>query len=157
MLDAKLLRGQLQEVADRLASRGFSLDVARIESLEERRKAVQTRTEQLQAERNARSKSIGQAKAKGEDIAPLMADVERMANELTEGKSELDAIQAELDGILLNIPNLPDASVPVGASEDDNVEVRRWGTPKAFDFEIKDHVALGEISGGLDFEAAAKL
>jgi seryl-tRNA synthetase len=157
MLDSKLLRGQLQEVADRLASRGFSLDVARIESLEERRKAVQTRTEQLQAERNARSKSIGQAKAKGEDIAPLMADVERMANELAAGKTELDAIQAELDGILLTIPNLPDASVPEGASEDDNVEVRRWGTPKAFDFEIKDHVALGEISGGLDFEAAAKL
>ncbi|MBK5000190.1 serine--tRNA ligase [Pseudomonas sp. S31] len=157
MLDSKLLRGQLQEVADRLASRGFSLDVARIESLEERRKSVQTRTEQLQAERNARSKSIGQAKAKGEDIAPLMADVERMANELAAGKTELDAIQAELDGIVLTIPNLPDASVPVGASEDDNVEVRRWGTPTAFDFEIKDHVALGEISGGLDFEAAAKL
>ncbi|EKT4523384.1 serine--tRNA ligase [Pseudomonas putida] len=157
MLDSKLLRGQLQEVADRLASRGFSLDVARIESLEERRKAVQTRTEQLQAERNARSKSIGQAKAKGEDIAPLMADVERMANELAAGKAELDGIQAELDAILLTIPNLPDASVPVGASEDDNVEVRRWGTPRAFDFEIKDHVALGEISGGLDFEAAAKL
>ncbi|MCO7521864.1 MULTISPECIES: serine--tRNA ligase [unclassified Pseudomonas] len=157
MLDSKLLRGQLQEVADRLASRGFSLDVARIESLEERRKAVQTRTEQLQAERNARSKSIGQAKAKGEDIAPLMADVERMANELAAGKSELDGIQAELDAILLTIPNLPDASVPVGASEDDNVEVRRWGTPRSFDFEIKDHVALGEISGGLDFEAAAKM
>ncbi len=157
MLDAKLLRGQLQEVADRLASRGFSLDVARIESLEERRKAVQTRTEQLQAERNARSKSIGQAKAKGEDIVPLMADVERMANELAAGKTELDEIQAELDGILLTIPNLPDASVPVGADEDGNVEVRRWGTPPAFDFEVKDHVALGEISGGLDFETAAKL
>lgn len=157
MLDSKLLRGQLQEVAERLASRGFSLDVARIESLEERRKAVQTRTEQLQAERNARSKSIGQAKAKGEDIAPLMADVERMANELAAGKAELDGIQAELDGIVLTIPNLPDASVPVGASEDDNVEVRRWGTPRAFDFEVKDHVALGEVSGGLNFEAAAKL
>ncbi|MBF8745142.1 serine--tRNA ligase [Pseudomonas putida] len=157
MLDSKLLRGQLQEVADRLASRGFSLDVARIESLEERRKSVQTRTEQLQAERNARSKSIGQAKAKGEDIAPLMADVERMANELAAGKTELDSIQAELDSIVLTIPNLPDASVPVGASEDDNVEVRRWGTPTQFDFDIKDHVALGEISGGLDFEAAAKL
>ncbi|MBA6114971.1 serine--tRNA ligase [Pseudomonas putida] len=157
MLDSKLLRGQLQEVAERLASRGFSLDVARIESLEERRKAVQTRTEQLQAERNARSKSIGQAKAKGEDIVPLMADVERMANELAAGKTELDSIQAELDGIVLTIPNLPDASVPVGASEDDNVEVRRWSTPRAFDFEVKDHVALGEVSGGLNFEAAAKL
>ncbi|MGH8379324.1 serine--tRNA ligase [Pseudomonas sp.] len=157
MLDSKLLRGQLQEVADRLASRGFSLDVARIEALEERRKVVQTRTEQLQAERNARSKSIGQAKARGEDIAPLMADVERMANELASGKVELDGIQAELDSILLEIPNLPDESVPVGADEDHNVEVRRWGTPRNFDFEIKDHVALGELSGGLDFETAAKL
>ena len=157
MLDSKLLRGQLQEVADRLASRGFSLDVARIEALEERRKVVQTRTEQLQAERNARSKSIGQAKAKGEDIAPLMADVERMAGELASGKVELDGIQAELDAILLGIPNLPDDSVPVGADEDHNVEVRRWGTPRAFDFEIKDHVALGELTGGLDFETAAKL
>ncbi|MBM3106033.1 serine--tRNA ligase [Pseudomonas sp. P66] len=157
MLDSKLLRGQLQEVADRLASRGFSLDVARIEALEERRKVVQTRTEQLQAERNARSKSIGQAKARGEDIAPLMADVERMAQELASGKTELDGIQAELDAIVLGIPNLPDESVPVGADEDHNVEVRRWGTPRQFDFDIKDHVALGELSGGLDFETAAKL
>ncbi|MHA6194263.1 serine--tRNA ligase [Pseudomonas wadenswilerensis] len=157
MLDSKLLRGQLQEVADRLASRGFSLDVARIESLEERRKTVQTRTEQLQAERNARSKSIGQAKAKGEDIAPLMADVERMAGELAAGKVELDEIQTELDQILLTLPNLPDASVPVGEDEDGNVEVRRWGTPRTFDFPIQDHVALGERDGYLDFETAAKL
>ena len=157
MLDSKLLRGQLLEVADRLASRGFSLDVARIESLEERRKTVQTRTEQLQAERNARSKSIGQAKAKGEDIAPLMADVERMAGELAAGKVELDQIQSELDQILLTIPNLPDASVPVGEDEDGNVEVRRWGTPRQFDFPIQDHVALGERDGYLDFETAAKL
>ena len=157
MLDSKLLRGQLQEVADRLASRGFSLDVARIESLEERRKTVQTRTEQLQAERNARSKSIGQAKAKGEDIAPLMADVERMAGELAAGKTELDQIQSELDQILLTIPNQPDASVPVGEDEDGNVEVRRWGTPRQFDFPIQDHVALGERDGYLDFETAAKL
>ena len=157
MLDSQLLRGQLQEVADRLASRSFSLDVARIEALEERRKSVQTRTEQLQAERNARSKSIGQAKAKGEDIAPLMADVERMANELAAGKVELEGIREELDAILLTIPNLPDASVPVGADEDDNVEVRRWGTPRSFDFAIQDHVALGERNGYLDFETAAKL
>ncbi|MBF8668272.1 serine--tRNA ligase [Pseudomonas putida] len=157
MLDPKMIRGQLQEVAARLTTRGFTLDVSRIESLEERRKAVQTRTEQLQAERNARSKSVGQAKAKGEDIAPLMADVERMALELTAGKTELEDIQAELDGICLAIPNLPDSTVPIGADENGNVEVRRWGTPRAFDFEIKDHVALGEINGGLDFEAAAKL
>ncbi|MFJ5284131.1 serine--tRNA ligase, partial [Pseudomonas sp. NPDC088429] len=116
-----------------------------------------TRTEALQAERNARSKSIGQAKQRGEDIAPLMADVERMAGELSAGKVELDAIQTELDSIVLGIPNLPHESVPVGKDEDDNVEVRRWGTPTAFDFEVKDHVALGEKFGWLDFETAAKL
>ncbi|WP_339544594.1 serine--tRNA ligase [Pseudomonas sp. RA_35y_Pfl2_P32] len=157
MLDSKLLRSNLQDVADRLASRGFVLDVARIEALEEQRKTVQTRTEALQAERNARSKSIGQAKQRGEDIAPLMADVERMASELGAGKVELDAIQTELDAILLGLPNLPHESVPVGADEDGNVEVRRWGTPTTFDFEVKDHVALGEKFGWLDFETAAKL
>lgn len=157
MLDSKLLRSNLQDVADRLASRGYTLDVARIEALEEQRKTVQTRTEALQAERNARSKSIGQAKQRGEDIAPLMADVERMAGELSAGKVELDAIQTELDSIVLGIPNLPHESVPVGADEDGNVEVRRWGTPTAFDFEVKDHVALGEKFGWLDFETAAKL
>ena len=157
MLDSKLLRSNLQDVADRLASRGFALDTARIEALEEQRKTVQTRTEALQAERNARSKSIGQAKQRGEDIAPLMADVERMAGELSAGKVELDAIQTEQDSILLGIPNLPHESVPVGKDEDDNVEVRRWGTPTQFDFEVKDHVALGEKFGWLDFETAAKL
>ena len=157
MLDSKLLRSNLQDVADRLASRGFVLDVARIEALEEQRKTVQTRTEALQAERNARSKSIGQAKQRGEDIAPLMADVERMASELGAGKVELDAIQTELDAILLGLPNLPHESVPVGADEDGNVEVRRWGTPATVDFEVKDHVALGEKFGWLDFETAAKL
>jgi seryl-tRNA synthetase len=157
MLDSKLLRTNIQDVADRLASRGFTLDVARIESLEAQRKVVQTRTEQLQAERNARSKSIGQAKQRGEDIAPLMADVERMGSELSDGKAELDSIQAELDAMLLTIPNLPHESVPVGADEDGNVEVRRWGTPTEFDFEVKDHVALGEKFGWLDFETAAKL
>ncbi|MGE8416143.1 MAG: serine--tRNA ligase [Pseudomonas sp.] len=157
MLDSKLLRSNLQDVADRLASRGFALDVARIEALEEQRKTVQTRTEQLQAERNARSKSIGQAKQRGEDIAPLMADVERMGNELSSGKIELESIQGELDSILFGIPNLPHESVPVGEDEDGNVEVRRWGTPAAFDFPIKDHVALGETHGWLDFETAAKL
>lgn len=157
MLDSKLLRSNLQDVADRLASRGYALDTARIEALEEQRKTVQTRTEALQAERNARSKSIGQAKQRGEDIAPLMADVERMAGELSAGKVELDSIQTELDSILFGIPNLPHESVPVGKDEDDNVEVRRWGTPTAFDFEVKDHVALGEKFGWLDFETAAKL
>ncbi|NNA84575.1 serine--tRNA ligase [Pseudomonas fragi] len=157
MLDSKLLRSNLQDVADRLATRGFTLDVARIDALEAKRKEVQTLTEKLQAERNAISKSIGQAKARGEDIAPLMASVETMGSDLANGKAELDVIQTELDAILLGLPNLPDASVPVGADEDGNVEIRRWGTPTAFDFEIKDHVALGEQHGWLDFETAAKL
>ncbi|MBD1554080.1 serine--tRNA ligase [Pseudomonas typographi] len=157
MLDSKLLRGQLQEVADRLATRGYTLDIARLEALETQRKAAQTRTEQLQAERNARSKSIGQAKARGEDIAPLMADVERMGQALGSAKVELEAIQNELDAIMLGIPNLPDETVPVGADEEQNVEVRRWGTPREFDFPVLDHVALGEKGALLDFETAAKL
>ncbi|MDH1619687.1 serine--tRNA ligase [Pseudomonas chengduensis] len=157
MLDSKLVRTQLTEIAERLATRGFALDVARFEALESQRKSVQVRTEQLQAERNSRSKSIGQAKARGEDIAPLLAEVDQMGSELEAGKRELDAIQNELDNLLLNIPNLPHESVPVGADEDGNVEVARWGTPRSFDFEIKDHVVLGEQHGWLDFETAAKL
>ncbi|MDT3720762.1 serine--tRNA ligase [Pseudomonas oryzihabitans] len=156
MLDSKLVRTQTQEVAARLATRGYVLDVSLVESLEARRKEVQTRTETLQAERNARSKGIGQAKARGEDIAPLLAEVDRMGSELEEAKRELDSVQGELDALLLGLPNLPDASVPVGKDEDDNVEVRRWGTPRDFDFEIKDHVALGEAHGWLDFETAAR-
>ncbi|MNF44612.1 Serine--tRNA ligase [compost metagenome] len=157
MLDSKLVRSQLHDVAQRLATRGFQLDVARFEALENQRKTVQTHTEQLQAERNSRSKAIGQAKQRGEDIAPLLADVDRMGNELEQGKQELDAIQLELDGLLLNLPNLPHESVPVGDDEEANVEVRRWGTPKSFDFAIQDHVSLGERHGWLDFETAAKL
>ncbi|HZX51383.1 serine--tRNA ligase [Pseudomonas sp. XK-1] len=157
MLDSKLVRSQLHDVAQRLASRGFQLDVVRFEALETQRKAVQTRTEQLQAERNSRSKAIGQAKARGEDIAPLLAEVDKMGSDLEEGKRELDAIQSELDNLLLNIPNLPHESVPVGNDEEGNVEVSRWGTPRSFDFPIQDHVALGEQHGWLDFETAAKL
>ena len=108
MLDSKLVRSQLHDIAQRLATRGYELDVTRVEALEAQRKSVQTRTEQLQAERNSRSKSIGQAKQRGEDIAPLLADVDRMGSELEEGKRELDAIQVELDNLLLSIPNLPD-------------------------------------------------
>jgi len=156
MLDSKLVRTQTEEVAARLATRGYVLNVSLVESLEARRKAVQTRTETLQAERNARSKGIGQAKARGEDIAPLLAEVELMGSELEEAKRELDSVQGELDALLLGLPNLPDASVPVGKDEEDNVEVRRWGTPRDFDFEIKDHVALGQTHGWLDFETAAR-
>ncbi len=157
MLDSKLLRTQPQEIAERLAARGFVLDVARLETLEAQRKEVQTRTEQLQAERNSRSKSIGQAKARGEDIAPLLAQVDQLGGELEAGKRELEEIQQQIDAIALNIPNLPDASVPQGANEDDNVEVRQWGTPRTFDFEVQDHVLLGEKIKGLDFDAASKL
>lgn len=157
MLDPKLVRSQPQLVAERLATRGFVLDVAQLESLEARRKTVQTRTETLQAERNSRSKSIGQAKGRGEDIQPLLADVERMGTELSAAKQELDEIQAELDALLLAMPNLPEEGVPVGADEDDNVEVRQWGSPREFDFEPRDHVSLGEQHGYLDFETAAKL
>ena len=157
MLDSKLVRSQLTEIAQRLATRGFTLDVARFEALEAQRKAVQTRTEQLQAERNSRSKTIGQAKARGEDIGPLLAEVDQLGNELLQGKSDLEAIQVELDNLLLNIPNLPHESVPVGADEDANLEVRRWGAPRVFDFPIQDHVTLGELHGWLDFESAAKL
>ncbi|WP_339411238.1 MULTISPECIES: serine--tRNA ligase [unclassified Pseudomonas] len=157
MLDSKLVRTQLHEVAERLAARGFVLDVARFEALEAKRKTLQTRTEQLQAERNSRSKSIGQAKQRGEDIAPLLAEVDQMGSDLEQGKRDLDSIQSELDNLLLNIPNLPHESVPVGEDEEGNVEVSRWGTPSSFDFPIQDHVALGEQHGWLDFETAAKL
>ena len=157
MLDSRLLRTQPQDIAERLATRGYTLDVVRLESLETQRKEVQVRTEQLQAERNSRSKAIGQAKARGEDIAPLLAQVEQLGGELEAGKRELESIQEQLDTIFLDIPNLPDASVPQGEDENDNVEVRTWGTPREFDFPIQDHVALGEISQGLDFETAAKL
>lgn len=157
MLDSKLVRTQPQEIAKRLASRGFILDVEKIEALEQKRRTAQVKTEQLQADRNARAKSIGQAKQRGEDIAPLLAEVDQMGDDLEKSKVELDAIQTELDAILLTIPNLPDESVPIGADEEDNVEVRRWGTPKAFDFEVKDHVDLGTAIGGLDFEAAVRM
>lgn len=157
MLDAKLVRTQPQEIAQKLATRGFTLDVEKIETLEQQRRTVQVKTEQLQADRNARSKAIGQAKQRGEDVTPLLNEVDQLGNDLENGKRELEAIQNELDNILLNIPNIPDESVPVGADEDENIEVRRWGTPKSFDFEVKDHVDLGAKNGWLDFETAAKL
>ena len=157
MLDSNLLRSQPQDVADRLASRGYVLDVTRLEALEAQRKTVQTRTEQLQAERNALSKSIGQVMKSGGDVDALKAQVESIAEEFARGKVELERLQGELESIALGIPNLPDESVPVGEDEDGNVEVRRWGTPTTFDFPVQDHVALGGKSGGLDFETAAKL
>ena len=158
MIDPNLLRNNLAEVAEKLKiKRGFTLDVANITQLEEQRKALQVKTETLQAERNARSKAIGAAKARGEDIAPLLAEVDHMAAELEQGKVELDKVQNALNDIALNIPNIPADEVPLGKDDSENLEVSRWGEPRKFDFEIKDHVALGENLQGLDFASAVKL
>ncbi|WP_445358223.1 serine--tRNA ligase [Microbulbifer sp. ANSA005] len=157
MLDPKLIRTDMDQVAAALKKRGVELDTAKLEALEERRKELQVRTESLQNERNSKSKNIGRAKANGEDIAPLLKEVESLGGELQDAKHALTELQGELDAILSAIPNLPDASVPEGESEDDNVEVRRWGQPRTFDFEVKDHVDLGTHLGGLDFEMAVKL
>lgn len=157
MLDPKLLRSDLEGVAARLALRGFSLDLQRISSLESRRRELQTRVEELQGERNARSKAIGQAKAKGEDVAPLLAEVESLKGRLGDASGQLDELQVEFDSILAGLPNLPHDSVPPGKDESDNLEVARWGEPRAFEFEPRDHTDLGGLYGGLDFEAAAKL
>ncbi|WP_193164311.1 serine--tRNA ligase [Microbulbifer hainanensis] len=157
MLDPKIIRTQMDQVAAALKKRGFELDTGKLESLEERRKELQVRTESLQNERNSKSKNIGRAKAAGEDIAPLLKEVESLGGELNEAKHALTELQSELDAILSAIPNMPDESVPEGETEDDNVEVRRWGQPRQFDFEVKDHVDLGAQLGGLDFEMATKL
>ena len=158
MLDAKLLRTDLDNIAQQLAKRGFELDTVTLSSLEEQRKAVQVKTQELQNERNTRSKSIGQAKARGEDIAPLLAHVSQLGNDLDAAKTEQDEVLAKIDAIASAIPNLLDDSVPAGKDEDDNVELKRWGTPREFDFEIKDHVDLGfAVDKGLDFESGAKL
>ncbi|MDG2903890.1 serine--tRNA ligase, partial [Vibrio parahaemolyticus] len=157
MLDPNLLRNEPDAVAEKLARRGFKLDVDKLGALEERRKVLQVKTENLQAERNSRSKSIGQAKARGEDIEPLRLEVNKLGEELDAAKAELDALQAEIRDIALTIPNLPADEVPVGKDENDNVEVSRWGTPREFDFEVRDHVTLGEMPSGLDFAAAVKL
>ncbi|URL07521.1 serine--tRNA ligase [Avibacterium sp. 21-595] len=158
MIDANLLRNNLAEVAEKLKlRRGFELDVARITELEEQRKALQVKTETLQAERNARSKAIGAAKARGEDIEPLLAEVDNMGIELSMAKSQLDDVQADLQEIALSIPNIPADEVPLGNDENDNMEISRWGEPRTFDFEVKDHVTLGEHLQGLDFAAGVKL
>lgn len=157
MLDPQLLRRNPEEVAGQLGRRGYTLDTAAFAVLEARRKAVQVRTQELQAERNAQSKAIGQAKARGEDAAPLLAAVAELGDALKAAEAELAAIQGELETLLLGLPNLLDAEVPAGRSEDDNVEIRRWGEPRSFDFEVRDHVDLGTALGGMDFEAAAKV
>ncbi len=158
MLDPVLLRNQVSELAQRLRdSRGFDLDVARLEALEADRKRIQVRTQELQNLRNTRSKQIGMLKAKGEDVAAVMAEVASFGEELKASEVELERIRGELEAIALGIPNLPDASVPAGSDETGNVEQHRWGTPRSFDFEVKDHVELGARHGWLDGETAAKL
>ena len=157
MLDPRTIRQELTATAEQLRIKGFELDVPAIESLESRRKALQVQTEELQAERNTRSKAIGKAKAAGEDIQPLLEAVASLGDQLDEKKTALDNVQAELNDILMAVPNIPDASVPPGASEDDNVEVRRWGDPTELSFEAKDHVDLASPSGLMNFEAAAKI
>ncbi|MBU2279638.1 MAG: serine--tRNA ligase, partial [Gammaproteobacteria bacterium] len=158
MLDSKYLRGEIAQTAERLASRGFVLNVTQINALEEQRRSLQVATQELQNQRNSKSKAIGQAKARGEDIAPLLAEVDGLGEELNAAKVQLDAVLAELDQIALTLPNLPDLSVPVAKDESGNVEVRRFGDIPTFSFEPKDHVALGEaLAGGLDFESAVKI
>ncbi|MCW8840513.1 MAG: serine--tRNA ligase [Gammaproteobacteria bacterium] len=157
MLDPRLFRGELDNTAAQLARRGFELDVEAIARLETERKAVQVRTQELQSERNQRSKAIGQAKAKGEDVQPLLDAVADLGDKLKQAEEQLSALQDELGAILMGVPNIPDESVPDGKSEEDNVEVRRWGEPAVFDFEPLDHVDIGQRLGGLDFDAASKL
>ncbi len=157
MLDAKVVRTHPEKVAEALSKRGFVLDVERLRALEEERKAIQVKTESLQQARNSRSKNIGKAKAAGEDIAPLLQEVDDLKQSLHEAEQQLHAVQAQLDELLAGVPNIPADEVPHGASEEDNVEIRRWGSPREFDFAVKDHVDLGAELGGLDFETASKL
>jgi seryl-tRNA synthetase len=157
MLDPKLFRTDLDKTAQLLARRGYTLDVATITSLEEKRKQVQVTTQQLQNERNTKSKAIGQAKARGEDTKPLMDEVASLGAALKQAENELEQLQTELTTITLGVPNIPHASVPDGKDERDNQEVRRWGEPRKLDFAAKDHVDLGVGLGLMDFEVAAKI
>ncbi|WP_277186111.1 serine--tRNA ligase [Caballeronia sp. BR00000012568055] len=156
MLDIQHLRKDLDGVAKRLADRGFTLDVAAFSALEAERRDIQTRTEELQARRNSLSKQIGAMKGRGEDTSAVMAEVSGIGDTMKESAAKLDDVQKRLSDLMLTVPNLPHESVPQGNDETQNVEVRRWGTPRSFDFEIKDHVDVGAPLG-LDFETGAKL
>jgi len=157
MLDPQLVRNELAQVAASLAKRFFVLDTDRLNALEAERKHWQVQSEQLQATRNARSKEIGKVKAKGEDVQSLLDEVAGLGDALKNAEQELAKVLSSLQEVLAAVPNIPHVSVPVGKSEDDNVEVRKWGTPTAFSFTPKDHVDLGEQLGLLDFETAAKI
>ena len=157
MLDSKLLRSDPAAVAANLARRGFQLDVAAFTALEERRKSAQVESDRVRAERNANAKAVGMAKGKGEDASGLLKRAEELTGQLAASDAAIAAVQSELDNLLLGIPNLLHESVPEGSDESANKEIRRWGTPRTFDFKPLDHVALGEKLGGLDFESAAKI
>ncbi|WP_104399348.1 serine--tRNA ligase [Vibrio penaeicida] len=159
MLDSKLLRTELDETAAKLARRGFKLDVETIRQLEEQRKSIQVEVENLQSSRNSISKQIGQKMAAGdkEGAEEIKKQIGNLGSELDAKKIELADVQSKLEDITLSVPNLPDDSVPDGKDENDNVEISRWGEPKTYDFEVKDHVDLGELSGGLDFASATKI
>ncbi|WP_338910914.1 serine--tRNA ligase [Mycetohabitans rhizoxinica] len=156
MLDITLLRKDIDAVAQRLADRGYTLDVAAFQALESERRRLQTHTEDLQSRRNSLSKQIGAMKGRGEDTSAVMAQVTGIGDEMKASALQLEEVQAKLSELMLGIPNLPHESVPVGADEASNVEVRRWGTPRTFDFAVKDHVDIG-VPLGVDFEAGAKL
>ncbi len=157
MLDVQLLRARLDFVAERLATRGMSLDVAAFQALEDERKTRQTRTQELQARRNALSKQVGQLKGKGEDASAVLAEVAGIGDELKANEAALAELLERFNAFVAGLPNLPHESVPAGRSEEDNVEVSRWGTPPSFDFEVRDHVDIGGRLGGLDFETAVKI
>jgi seryl-tRNA synthetase len=157
MLDPRLLRTDPEAVARNLARRGFVLDVERFKALEERRKAAQVAADETRAARNAHAKSVGKAKAQGQDIAPLLAEGEALARKLEGLEAELNAVQAEFDELMLGLPNMLHESVPEGRDESANVEVRRWGSPREFDFEPLDHVGVGEKLAMIDFEAAGRI
>lgn len=157
MLDPQLLRNNLKETAALLKRRGYDLDTKTFAALEEKRKTMQVDAQALQAERNKKSKNIGKAKASGEDIKPLLDEVSSLGAKLEEAEKALSTVQEEMNDIMMALPNVPDSSVPDGKSEDDNIEIRKWGEPKQFDFEAKDHVDLGEALGQLDFETGAKI
>jgi seryl-tRNA synthetase len=157
MLDPKILRGDLESVVEKLRIKNFEFDVTAFSQLEQQRKSLQVSTENLQSERNSRSKAIGDAKAKGEDIQPLLDDVANLGEQLKTAQTELGELQLKLDGLLLEVPNIPHDSVPAGDTEADNIEVLQWGERPEFDFEPRDHIDLGQALGGMDFERAAKL
>jgi len=157
MLDVQLLRARLDFVAERLATRGMSLDVVAFQALEDERKTRQTRTQELQARRNALSKQVGQLKGKGEDASAVLAEVAGIGDELKANEAALAELLERFNAFVAGLPNLPHESVPAGRSEEDNVEVSRWGTPPSFDFEVRDHVDIGGRLGGLDFETAVKI